>query len=116
MSEAQQAKPTVAGPPLSIFLSMTAVTGIVDAVSFLALGHVFTANMTGNIVFLGFAIGGAAGLSVSGSLMALICFAVGAFLGGWMTRKIIPQDPRATLARGLVIETILIFLAAAVVR
>src|SRR5258708_171037 len=114
MSEAQQAKllSTVASP--SVLLSMTAVTGMVDAVSFLALGHVFTANMTGNIVFLGFAIGGAAGLSVSGSLMALICFAVGALLGGWMTRKMIPQDSGATLAHALVIETIFFFLAAAV--
>jgi uncharacterized membrane protein YoaK (UPF0700 family) len=66
---------------------MTAVTGMVDAVSVLALGHVFTANMTGNVVFLGFAIGGAAGFSVSRSLLALICFALGALLGGWMTRK-----------------------------
>src|SRR4029077_13015313 len=114
MSEVQQAKLPSTGAPPSILLGMTAVTGMVDAVSFLALGHVFTANTTGNIVFLGFAIGGAAGLSVSGSLMALICFAVGALLGGWMTRKMIPQDPRATLARGLVIETIFFFLAAAV--
>ena len=38
-------------PPLILFV-MTAVTGVVDAVSFLALGHLFTANMTGNIVFL----------------------------------------------------------------
>ena len=89
MSEVQQAKLLSTGAPPSILLSMTAVSGMVDAVSFLALGHVFTANMTGNVVFLGFAIGGAAGLSVSGSLMALICFAVGALLGGWMTRKMI---------------------------
>ena len=82
MSEAQQAKLLSTGAPPSILLGMTAVTGMVDAVSFLALGHVFTANMTGNVVFLGFAIGGAAGLSISGSLMALICFAVGALLGG----------------------------------
>jgi Protein of unknown function (DUF1275) len=34
-------------------LGLTGVTGLVDAVSFLALGHVFTANMTGNSVFLG---------------------------------------------------------------
>ena len=90
------------------------MTGMVDAVSFLALGNVFTANMTGNIVFLGFAIGGAAGLSVAGSLMALICFAVGALLGGWMTRKMIPQDSGATLAHALVIETIFFFFSAAV--
>src|ERR1700747_3536678 len=98
----------------AILLAMTAVSGIVDAVSFLALGHVFTANMTGNVALLGFAIGGAAGLSVSGSLMSLTCFAVAAILGGWMTRKMIPQDSGATLARALLIETICFFFAAAV--
>jgi uncharacterized membrane protein YoaK (UPF0700 family) len=114
MSEAQQAKLPSTGAPPSILLSMTAVTGMVDAVSFMALGHVFTANMTGNVAFLGFAVGGAAGLSVSGSLMSLICFAVGALLGGRMTRKMIPQDSGATLARALVIEMIFFLFAAAV--
>jgi len=114
MSEVQQAKRPGTGVPPSILLGMTAVTGIVDAVSVLALGHVFTANMTGNIVFLGFAIGGAAGFSVSGSLMSLFCFALGAVLGGWMTRKMIPQDSGATLTRALVIETIFFFFAAAI--
>ena len=114
MSETQQAKlPSTTALP-SILLSMTAVTGMVDAVSFLALGHVFTANMTGNVALLGFAIGGAAGLSVSGSLMSLFCFAVGALIGGRMTRKMIPQDSGATLVRALVIETICFFIAAAV--
>ena len=114
MSEVQQAKLPSTGTPPSILLSMTAVTGIVDAVSYLALGHVFTANMTGNVALLGFAIGGAAGLSVSGSLTSLLCFAVGALIGGWMTRKMIPQDSGATLARALVIETMFFFVAAAV--
>jgi uncharacterized membrane protein YoaK (UPF0700 family) len=114
MSEVQTAKPPSTSAPISILLGMTAVTGMVDAVSFLALGHVFTANMTGNVVFLGFAIGGVTDLSVSRSLLALICFAVGAILGGWMTRKMIPQDSGATLARALVIETIFLLLAAAV--
>ena len=58
MSDAPAASP-------AILLVMTAVTGVVDAVSFLAMGHVFTANMTGNIVLLGFASAGGAGLSVS---------------------------------------------------
>jgi uncharacterized membrane protein YoaK (UPF0700 family) len=40
-------------PP--VLLGLTAVTGLVDAVSDLALAHVFTANMTGNVVSLGFA-------------------------------------------------------------
>ena len=76
-----------ASPTLSpaILLAMTAVTGVVDAVSFLALGHVFTANMTGNIVLLGFAFAGATGLSISRSSVALIAFLVGAAAGGRMT-------------------------------
>jgi uncharacterized membrane protein YoaK (UPF0700 family) len=113
MNELQQVKRPGTTATHSILLGMTAVTGMVDAVSFLALGHVFTANMTGNVVFLGFSIGGAGGLSVYGSLMALTCFAVGALLGGWMTRKMMPQDPGATLARALAMETICLFLAAA---
>jgi uncharacterized membrane protein YoaK (UPF0700 family) len=63
-------------------LLLTATTGLVDAVAFLGLGHVFTANMTGNIVFLGFAIAGAKGLSVSASVLALVCFLGGALGGG----------------------------------
>ena len=56
-------------PPL--FLVLTLVTGVVDATSYLSLGHVFVANMTGNIVFLGFGIAGAGGISVWASLTAL---------------------------------------------
>jgi Protein of unknown function (DUF1275) len=47
------------GPLPAILVALTVVTGLVDAVSYLALGHVFVANMTGNVVFLGFALAGA---------------------------------------------------------
>ena len=40
---------------------LTFVAGLVDALSYLALGHVFVANVTGNIVFLGFAFAHAQG-------------------------------------------------------
>ncbi|PYU77782.1 MAG: DUF1275 domain-containing protein, partial [Acidobacteria bacterium] len=63
-------------------LGMTAVTGVVDAVSFLFLGHVFTANMTGNVVLLAFASTGAPEVSVVRSLTALCAFLVGAAVGG----------------------------------
>ena len=59
-------------------MTLTVVTGLVDAVSYLALGHVFVANMTGNVVFLGFALAGAPGLSAPASLAALVAFLVGA--------------------------------------
>jgi uncharacterized membrane protein YoaK (UPF0700 family) len=61
---------------------LSVITGLVDAVSYLALGHVFVANMTGNIVLLGFAIAGAPGLSVPASLAALAAFLLGAVVGG----------------------------------
>src|SRR5437660_894952 len=63
-------------------LGMTAVTGVVDAVSFLFLGHVFTANMTGNVVLLAFASTGVPEVSVARSLTALCAFLVGAAVGG----------------------------------
>lgn len=61
---------------------LSVITGLVDAVSYLALGHVFVANMTGNIVLLGFAIAGAPGLSIPASLAALAAFLLGAVAGG----------------------------------
>jgi uncharacterized membrane protein YoaK (UPF0700 family) len=61
---------------------MTLVTGLVDAFSYLLLGHVFVANMTGNVVLLGFALVGAPGFSIAASLLAVAAFSVGAMLGG----------------------------------
>jgi uncharacterized membrane protein YoaK (UPF0700 family) len=65
-----------------LLLVLTVVTGVVDAVSFLGLGQVFVANMTGNVVFLGFALAGKAGLSVLASITAVLAFLLGALLGG----------------------------------
>ena len=66
--------------PYALF-GMTSVTGMIDAVSFLGLGHVFTANMTRNIAFLGFAAVGTPGLSAARSSAAVIAFPIGALLG-----------------------------------
>src|SRR5881296_3662572 len=68
-------------------LVQTVATGLIDAVSYLALGHVFTANMTGNVVFLGFAAAGAPGLSVTRSGTALAAFFMGAVIGGRMAAR-----------------------------
>jgi uncharacterized membrane protein YoaK (UPF0700 family) len=70
------------GPLPPLLLSMTLVTGLVDAFSYLVLGHVFVANMTGNVVLLGFALAGAPGFSISASGLAIVSFALGALLGG----------------------------------
>jgi len=76
---------------LPLFLHLfTAVTGLVDAVSYIALGHVFTANMTGNIVFLGFALAGVPGVSALRCLTALAAFLIGALIGGRLATTLAP--------------------------
>ena len=71
-------------PPLLV--TLTAVTGLVDAFSYLVLGHVFVANMTGNVVFLAFALAGVGGFSASASAVAIGCFALGALIAGRLGR------------------------------
>src|SRR5881227_4481935 len=65
------------GPLPPLLVAMTLLTGLVDAFSYLVLGHVFVANMTGNVVFLGFALARAPGFSIAGSLAAIVAFGVG---------------------------------------
>jgi uncharacterized membrane protein YoaK (UPF0700 family) len=69
-------------PLLVTLVTLTVVSGLVDAVCYLGLGRVFTANMTGNLVVLGFAAAGAPGFSVTATLTSLALFLVGAFCLG----------------------------------
>jgi len=73
-------------PPLLLLL--TVVSGLVDGFSYLVLGHIFVVNMTGNVVFLAFALLGARGFSVAGSLVALAGFAIGALGAGGLGHRV----------------------------
>jgi uncharacterized membrane protein YoaK (UPF0700 family) len=79
---ADAAGPGVSRRLLGVLMLLTVSTGLIDAVSYLGLGHVFVANMTGNVVFLGFAFAGAQGFSIAASMVALGAFLVGAALAG----------------------------------
>lgn len=79
--------------------AMTVVTGFVDAVSYLGLGHVFTANMTGNVVLLGLALAGAPRLSIARPLTSLIAFLLGGVVGGRLGLAL------STAARGRYVVT-----------
>ena len=95
-------------PPLMILLTL--VTGIVDADAYLRLGHVFVANMTGNVVFLGFAAAGASGLSVAGSLLAIACFLPGGVAAGRLAARL--GDNRFRQLRTATAAQIVLFTAA----
>src|SRR6202008_3416269 len=92
-------------------LGMTAVTGLVDAVSFLSLGRVFTANMTGNIVLLAFATAHVPGLSVARSLTALLAFLVGAILGGRIMARASTDSQTRFAAQAFLLEVAFLFAA-----
>jgi uncharacterized membrane protein YoaK (UPF0700 family) len=76
------------GPLPFMLLVLTTVTGLIDAVSYLGLGHVFVANMTGNVVFMGFAAGGSPDFSIPASLVALGSFLAGALGGGCLATRV----------------------------
>jgi uncharacterized membrane protein YoaK (UPF0700 family) len=97
-----------------VLLGLTVISGLIDAVSYLGLGHVFTANMTGNVVVLGFAAAGAPGFSVPHTATSLGCFLLGAVAGGRVTRRL-GEGSRRTWARlTLAAEAVLVGGAAAV--
>src|ERR1700761_7053856 len=105
------AKPVPEQSTVYPLLIMTVVTGLIDAVSYLALGRVFTANMTGNIVILAFATAGVPGLSVARSLTALLAFLVGAALGGRIMVRASTESAIRFAARAFVLEDVLLVAA-----
>ncbi len=90
---AEQAAANLLHPLSLTLLALTFSTGTVDAVSYLGLGHVFTANMTGNIVLLGFGIARAGGLPVVSPIVSLAAFVVGSGVGGALARRMADRHP-----------------------
>ncbi|GAA1266859.1 YoaK family protein [Kitasatospora nipponensis] len=101
------------GPLPPMLLGLTVLSGVIDAVSYLTMDHVFVANQTGNVAFLAFALTGAPGFSIAASVIALAFFAVGSFVGGRLVRTV-GHRSRALL-RGALVETALLGAATAVV-
>lgn len=96
---------------LAVLLVLTIFSGVLDAVSYLGLGHVFTANMTGNVVILGFAAAGAKGFSAPACLTSLGAFLVGASSAGRGSRML---TARRLLLLAVTTECLVTAVAAAV--
>ena len=88
-------------------LLLTFATGLVDAVSVLALGHVFVANMTGNVIFLGFWFVPHSGVDLTAALVAFISFVAGTVLGGRLARHI-DREVRLWLTVALGVEVVVL--------
>src|SRR5712671_4400787 len=83
--------------------ALTVSSGAIDAISFLALGKVFSAFMTGNIAFLGLRVAGASAPGAVSILVSMAAFAVGVYVS---TRIVKPSEAsgkwpqRVTVALG----------------
>jgi uncharacterized membrane protein YoaK (UPF0700 family) len=109
------APPAVSRSPLPWLLILLSVTtGLVDAVSVLGLGKVFTANMTGNVVFLGLAMAHAPGFTPAPFLAAIAAFMVGAASGARIGRFYTGRPLRNWLILSALVETLLFWTAAAI--
>jgi uncharacterized membrane protein YoaK (UPF0700 family) len=106
------ADPDGARSVLGVLLALTFLSGVVDAVCYLGMGRVFTANMTGNIVVLGFAAAGAPGFSVTASLTSLAVFLLGAVVGGRLTVHVTGRS--RTLSAAIAAEAIFVAAGATV--
>lgn len=97
-------------------LLLTFATGLVDAISVLVLGHVFVANMTGNVIFLGFWFVPHSGVDMTAAVVAFASFLVGTVMGGRFARDI-DYEVRlwltAALGTEVVLMTVLAILAPA---
>jgi uncharacterized membrane protein YoaK (UPF0700 family) len=104
--------PLTSRQTVTALLTLTAVTGLVDAVSYLRLGRVFVANMTGNVVFLGFSVDSHSGLSASASIVAVAGFILGALAGGRAAHALASARPARWLATALTAEAVVLGLVA----
>jgi uncharacterized membrane protein YoaK (UPF0700 family) len=92
---------------VTALLLLTFATGLVDAVSVLVLGHVFVANMTGNIIFLGFWFVPHSGIDLLAAVVAFVGFIAGAVLGGRLARHL-DGNARRWLVVALGIEVVVL--------
>src|SRR5258706_2007730 len=101
-------------PRVHLLLMLSLTTGLIDAASVLGLGKVFTANMTGNIVFLGFAAAGVPGFKAISFVVAIASFMVGALIAGRIGNSHIGGSERRWLLTSAIFETALLWVAAAI--
>jgi uncharacterized membrane protein YoaK (UPF0700 family) len=110
---------SVAVPPsrrwtVAALLVLTGVTGLVDTFTFLGLGHVFVANMTGNIIFLGLSLHPGAQVEAVTPAVAIAGFVIGAILGGAAARLLFDR-PRRWLCTAFAIQAGMLATVAALV-
>lgn len=99
----------------ALLVALTFASGAIDAISYFGLGRIFSAFMTGNLVFLGFGIGDGGGPPLLPVAVALASFSAGAWVGTWIaprpSQDYGPWARRVSAALGLALAFEAVFLA-----
>lgn len=114
MASAPTTKAPTGSPLPGLLLLLSVTTGLIDAVSVLGLAKTFSANMTGNIVFLGFGLARTPGFSVQPNLCAIVTFIVGALIAGRAGQLYGRRPLRYWLTLAALFETVLLWIAAVI--
>ncbi|MEV6313972.1 YoaK family protein [Streptomyces sp. NPDC051776] len=93
-----------------LMMALTLTTGMIEAVSFIALGPAFTAVQTGNTLFLAFALGGTPGMAVWPPVASLCGFAAGAVIAARLESRM-DIEGRRWYVLSLVAEAVLLAVA-----
>ncbi|WP_158717771.1 YoaK family protein [Streptomyces sp. NRRL F-2664] len=96
----------------ALMVALTGVTGVVEAVSLLALGPAFTAMQTGNVLFLAFGAAQAGDLPTLPAGVSLAAFVLGVVCGSHL-EAVTESRGRHWFVLGLVVESGLLAAAAA---
>lgn len=82
---------------------LTVISGLVDAISYVGIGQVFMANMTGNLLILGFAAGDPSKFPLVATAIAVMGFFLGAGLAGQLVERV--PNVRRRLILAMAMET-----------
>lgn len=97
---------------VTALLLLTFATGLADAIAILKLGHVFVANMTGNVIFLGFWFAPRSTVDLTAVVVAFPTFVAGTILGGRLMRYF-GERTRHWITTALSIEVVLLCILSA---
>src|ERR1700744_3306487 len=101
------ASPVSPRSTVAALLLLTFATGLADAISILVLGHVFVANMTGNVIFLGFWLAPRTSIDLTAVVVGLATFVCTTIVSGRLSRHF-GERARPWITTVLVTEMVLL--------
>jgi uncharacterized membrane protein YoaK (UPF0700 family) len=96
----------------TVLMVLTGLSGIIDSASYLGLGRLFLAKMTGNVEVIGFTAAGVPGFFMRTAVIAVLAFLIGSVAAGRLSTWLRDRRQRWMVC-ALLVEAVLLLLALA---